>query len=347
MPLYHVTRLSPRHRKDSRGKSTIVKPEERERLKTWGKGLSGDIEIRFLVTEDKRSQQLGDFCADLTRLAPRIHVAREEGEPHEAPSIWIGSGLRYHGVPLGTELEPFLEALSDVARGSFRVPSSARNDLQQIRLPADLRLYVSQQCHFCPNTVRQVIPLPAINELIRVTVIDCTLFPEMAQSHDIRSVPTVLLDEQFRWTGSLPLEELVDVMTDRDPAKLSASSLEGMLRDGNAFQLAEMMIAEKTIFPAFIDLLVHKKLFIRLGAMAIMEEIASRNAGLAAQVVDPLWQRFPQAGEQVKGDIVHVLGESGNHEVVPMMRMILDGSYGGEVKEAAQEALDKIAKGAN
>jgi hypothetical protein len=206
---------------------------------------------------------------------------------------------------------------------------------------------VSQQCHFCPVTARQVIALAALNELIRLTIVDCTLFPEMAQSHKIQSVPTVLLDGQFRWTGTLRLEELVEMMANRDPAKLSAASLEGMLREGHASRVAEMMIASENIFPAFIDLLVREKLFIRLGAMVIMEEIASHNPELAAQVIDPLWERFPQAGDQVKGDIVHVLGECGNHEIVPRMRMILDGPHDNEVKEAAQEALERLTKQAN
>ncbi len=320
-----------------------MKQEEKERIEKWCKGLSNELEIRLLATQDKRSQQLSDFCADLTRLAPKIRVVREEGGAHEMPSINIGSGLRYYGVPLGTELEPFLEALSDLDSGaSSRMPASMRNALAQVKVPAELTLYVSQQCPFCPVTSRQVIPLATINEWIRITVVDCALFPEMAQSHNIQSVPTILLEEQFRWTGRLPLEELVELMTNRDPAKLSVTSLEGMLREGHASKVAEMMMAEGRIFPAFTDLLVHEKLFIRLGAMVIMEEISSYNPELAAQTIDPLRERFFQAGDQVKGDIVHVLGECANREVVPWLHMILAGAYDVEVKEAAQEALEKI-----
>jgi hypothetical protein len=319
-----------------------VTPQEKERLRIWGKGLSGDIEIRFLATQDTRSQALSKFCADLARFASKVRVLREEGEPHEMPAVWIGSGLRYHGVPLGTELGPFLEALSDSDQGAACIPRSVRDGLAHIKVPAELRLYVSQQCHFCPVTARQVIPLARMNELIRVTIVDCVLFPEMARSHSIRSVPTLLLDERFRWTGALQLEELVAVMANRNPAKLSAASLEGLLKDGRASEVAEMMLAQESIFPAFIDLLSHEMLFIRLGAMVIMEEISGRNPELAAQVIDPLWERFPPAKDQVKGDIIYVLGESGNHEVVLRLEMILAGSYNSEVKEAAKEALEKI-----
>jgi hypothetical protein len=319
-----------------------VTPQEKERLRIWGKGLSGDIEIRLLATQDKRSQALSKFCADLARFAPKVRVLQEEGDPHEVPAVWIGSWLRYHGLPLGTELEPFLEALSDSDQGSACIPRSVRDDLAHIKVPAELRLYVSRQCHFCPVTARQVIPLARMNESIRVTIVDCVLFPEMAQSHSIRSVPTLLLDEQFRWTGALQLEELVAVMANRNPAKLSAASLEGLLKDGRASEVAEMMIAQGSIFPAFIDLLSDEKLFVRLGAMVIMEEISGRDPELAVQVIDPLWERFRPAKDQVKGDIIYVLGESGNHEVVLRLEMVLAGSCNSQVKEAAKEALEKI-----
>jgi HEAT repeat protein len=164
----------------------------------------------------------------------------------------------------------------------------------------------------------------------------------MAQSNQIRSVPTLLLDEQFRWTGSFRLEEVVEIMTNRDPAKLGSSSLERMLKEGNAAQLAEMMLDKEEMFPAFLDLLIHKKWPVRLGAMVAMEEITDRNPELAAQVIDPLWERFHQVEDPVKGDIIYILGESGDYKIAPRMEMILSGEYHAEVKEAAGEALEKI-----
>jgi hypothetical protein len=205
-----------------------------------------------------------------------------------------------------------------------------------------LRLFISQQCPFCPLTIQHITPLLALNELIHLAVIDCTLFPEMAQAKRIQSVPALLLDEQFRWTGSFLLEEVTEVMTNRDPEQLGSTSLERMLKEGNASKLAEMMLERKVIFPSLLDLLTHHKWPVRLGAMVTMEEITNRDPGLAAQVIDPLWERFQHAEDSVKGDIIHVLGESGNQKVSPRMQMVLDGEYDAEVKEAAREALEKI-----
>jgi hypothetical protein len=316
--------------------------EEEKQIREWNNELSGDIQISLLVTEDQRSKEFMGFCENLTHLAPRIQVAQEEGEPNEAPAIQAGHALRYHAIPLGTELGPFLEALSVSDEKASSISVSIRNHLEKIKLPAVLRLYVSQQCPFCPVAVRHVTPLLAINEFIQLTIIDCALFPEMARSNQIQSLPTLLLDEQFRWTGSFRLEEVVEIMTNRDPAKLGSSSLERMLKEGNAAQLAEMMLDKEEMFPAFLDLLIHKKWPVRLGAMVAMEEITDRNPELAAQVIDPLWERFHQVEDPVKGDIIYILGESGDYKIAPRMEMILSGEYHAEVKEAAGEALEKI-----
>ena len=319
-------------------------PQEEKRIRKWNNELSSDVRITLLVAEDKRSKEFGEFCENLTRLAPKIDIVKEEGEPKEAPVIQIGHAVHYHAIPLGTELEPFLEAISVLDKKSAQIPGSVRDYLEKIRLPVILRLFVSQQCPFCPVTVRQITPLTAVNELIRLTIIDCTLFPEMAQLDRIQSVPTLLFEEQFRWTGSFQMEELLEVITNRDPAKLGTSSLEKILKEGNAAQLAKMMLHKDKIFPAFIDLLIHKKWPVRLGAMVTMEEIDSQNSELAAQVIDPLWERFHRVEDQVKGDIIYVLGGLGRDRIAPRLEMVLNGQYDNEVKEAAKEALQKITR---
>jgi hypothetical protein len=317
-------------------------PQEEAQIRKFNNELSADIDVGLVMTGDGRSKEFEHFCEDLIRLAPKIRLTREEGEPEETPAIQVRHALVYHAVPLGKELPPFLNALSASDGGAENIPTSIGDHLKRIHVPAMLRLFISQQCPFCPATVQRITPLVEANELIHLTIIDCTLFPEMAEANQIQSVPALLLDKQFRWTGSFLIEEVIEVITNRDPAELGSLSLERMLKEGNAAKLAEMMLESGHIFPSLFDLLTHHKWPVRLGAMVVMEEVTSRNPELATQVVDPLWERFQHVEDPVKGDIIHVLGESGNHRILPWMRKVLDGEYDAEVKEAAREALEKI-----
>ena len=79
-----------------------------------------------------------------------------------------------------------------------------------------------------------------------------------------------------------------------------------------------------------------------MGAIVTMEEIADRNTGLATQAVDPLWDRFDQAEDPIKDDILYIFGKVGSNGAVTKLKIVLNGEYSSEVKEAAREALETI-----
>jgi hypothetical protein len=44
----------------------------------------------------------------------------------------------------------------------------------------------------------------------------------------------------------------------------------------------------------------------------------------------------------VKGDLLYIFGLLKNDRIIPKLQVVLKGPYGDDVKEAAEEALDKI-----
>ena len=316
---------------------------EKKQIVKLNECLTRDIKIRLTVSQDPSFKLFKEFCDDLTHLASRIKIAHENDTPQQPPQIQIGNGLHYQAVPSALELQPFLEALAALDNGSPRDisrPIEAR--LKKNNLPATLSVFIAPQCTFCPTVVRQLIALSMVDDKVQLTIIDGTLFPEAAQVHRIQSVPTVLLDDQFRWTGSLPLEELIDTINSRDPASLGKTSLENILKQGQAAHLAAMMLAAEKFFPAFYELLIHDKWSVRLGAMVVMEEIAERNPAMAAEVLSFLWKRFQGAPDPIKGDILYMFGEIRNCRAVSWLNEVLTAEYDSEVKAAAREALEKI-----
>ncbi|MDM8550321.1 thioredoxin family protein [Desulfobacterales bacterium HSG2] len=313
-------------------------PNEEKQITDWNNKCSDEIQIRLILTEDERGKELSKFCDDLSVAAPKVRIIKEKDEAAQAPAIQVGHALRYQAVPLGPELEPFLEALNMPDKKYAHI----QKYLDKIEMPAELRVYIAPQCPFCPATVRQLLPLTSESRFIRLTITDGVLFPEMAQSDNIQAAPTVLLDDRFRWTGSIQLEEILDMMTNRDPSSLGASSMERMIMEGNASQLAGMMLDNENIFPAFFDLLVHPHFSVRLGAMVSMEEIAERNIRLAGTVAKPLLSRLHEQEDQIKGDIIHILGESGGPDLIAELEKISESHDNPEIKEAVKEAIEKI-----
>lgn len=320
-------------------------PDEERRISDWHAGLSKEVSIQCLVSNDDRTGLFKSFCEHMTRLAPGVDVVYRKGDDaKQPPAILLNDRLIYHALPEGLELPPFLESLSLLGEATPPVSPEILARLDTLKAPCLLKLFIAPQCPFCPRTVRDLTPLAIVNEWVKLTIIDGLLFPETAQALNIQSAPTLVFDDRMQWTGQTPVNEILDVVLNQDPSLLSAASMENLLQEGKASMLARTMMAHGMIFPAFYDLITHEKWSVRLGAMVAMEEIIEEDRSLAAQCVGPLWERFSDLDQQAQGDVVYILGEAGNRDIIRDLETVLSGPYNVETREAAREALESIAQ---
>jgi hypothetical protein len=330
-------------RSEQEGKE--MTPQEQKIVSKWSDTIEGKPSLTLLLNQTAQSGQIQSFCDELIHFAPAIHVKTESGEDPSFPEIRVGQNIHYRAVPLENELEPFLEALSSLDSPQNKFSESIQDSLAPIQVPALIKVYVSPQCPFCPKTVRDCIALAQASSLIDLVVIDGMLFPNLTIKDTIRSVPTVILDDQFQWTGSIQISDLINMIVNRDPAMLRAESFIQMIQDGRAADLAQMMVDKGHVFPAFLEVLAHEKWPIRLGAMVAFEYLVEKDRALSSQIVHFLQGRFPQMNDPIKGDVLYLLGESRDETVIPMLQSVIQGDVSPELKEAAQEALATLEKG--
>lgn len=323
----------------------MMTPEEEQLISSRQAGLVTEVPIACVVSKDDRTVAFKTFCEALSRLAPKVSVTYEKADDSEAPpALEVHRGLIYHLIPQGPELAPFLDILLHLGSGSPPLLEKGAGGLEKLKVPCFLKLFIAPECPFCPQMVQDLAPLALESELVTLTVIDGSLFSEMAEPHGVKSAPTLLLDDRLRWTGRTPLDEIIEVMLDQDPSLLSAASLEALLGDGRADLVAKMMLEDGKLFPAFLDMLVHEKWPVRLGAMVAMEEIIERDKSLAEQCVEPLWERIPDLNEQVRGDVIYILGEAGTGEMIPRLEAVLGDVTDVETREAVTEAIETISR---
>ena len=315
---------------------------DKERIRRWGRGLDGDITLRYATTGHAMDERFKSFVDQMADLTPRLRVKKDGDAMVSLPTLFIGSHVGYQALPLDRELEPFLAVLGDGRAFADRIDPETRQRLQQLRAPALIKVYITPHCPFCPATVSILLGLAACSDQVRVTVIDGEMFVEAAQKDRVSAAPTVILDDRFRWTGSVDAGELVTLMLDRDPVDLGPDALRGMIEAGNAEGVAGMMAERGVIFPAFIQLLIHPRWSVRLGAMVSFETLAESDPGLAGEVVEPLVAVFGDVDDGVKGDLIHLLGESGNRAALPFLETVAGGDYDDEVQAAAEEAIEKL-----
>lgn len=319
-----------------------IGPDDREKIRTWAETLTGEHRVGLIPEEGDAGRRIARFLDELTRLVPAVRIEKKDGDGQPGPAILMGNQVRYRAVPTGRELDPFLLLVKGFRAAADALPAEVQSALHRIEVPALVKTYIASDCPFCPETVRRLLILSGACPSLYITVIDGALFPEEAQKDGVRSVPTVILDDGFRWIGLIRESELIDMILNRDPARMGAESFRKIIEDGSAEGLARMMTASGEIYPAFIDLLSHERWSIRLGAMVVFEYLLEESRALALRVISPLWDRFDRAGDPVKGDILHVLGETRHPDLRERLARVSGGNYAEEVREAAAEALDKL-----
>lgn len=305
----------------------------------WNDTLQNTIKLDLIVNNTKKSDLFQSFCNDLSGSAPNVVVTTEKDGNATEPYIKINENLIFKAVPEAKLLKRFLELLSF---DPIHVSKQVIENLKTFDVPVTLRLYISPFCPFCPQVVSDVSQLAFTDKQIKVVIIDGTLFTTLAEEDKITSAPTIVFNDNFRWTGSVNPEDIAEVIGNTKPEELSLSALTTLIETGKATTLAGLMIRQTSIFPAFYDLLTHEKWPLRLGAMVAMEEIIEKKPALAQNAIETLWENFSQYNDPVKGDIVYITGESGNPLFIDKISGIIDGDYSEELKEAATEAVESL-----
>ncbi|MEJ2038023.1 MAG: thioredoxin family protein [Desulfosarcinaceae bacterium] len=317
-------------------------PQDQIILHRWMASRDNLPTIVLAPGEEQDGSALAEYCDQLQKQAPGLTVKKDTDESFQAPAIIIGPNrnIAFQAVPAGKLLEPFLSALSPADPPPDAPAGSGEKRLAQLRHPLQLKLYVAMQCPHCPKVVSALLPLAAASALVRLTVIDAQMFGRKAAADQVKSVPTLIMDDHYRWTGQVDTAEIVKLGIERDPSSMSADSLKQILEAGEAPRAAAMMMEQGKVFPALMDLLTHSHWSVRLGAMVTVEYLAEEAPDLTADLARSLWQRFEDLSDQVQGDVVHVLSLSPSPAAKAYLKSIAKGPYDQEVVEAAREALE-------
>lgn len=303
----------------------------------WAASLPADVtlDLDLHLAAGEAGDLLRRFGEALALETPRLTLRSVPAADGELPGFHIGSNVRFHAVPHHVELEVFLEAVATAAALPPR-PAAPRPR-------AVLELFIAPRCPFCPEALRRMLPPTSADPDLALSVVDALLFGERAAARSVQATPTLLLDGRYRWSGTLPVADILLLAAGSDPTQMGTGAFESLLGNGQAAQVAELMIAAGRIAPAFIALLADERLSARLGAMVVVETLADEAPTLAGTLVAPLWEAFDAAPDPVKGDLLYVLGLVADEHQASRIATVAAGTADADVREAAAEALEAIA----
>lgn len=324
----------------------IFDPAAETMIHNWNKTVEGHIPITLVTTGHTEDDQFYTFSDHITPILSKLDITHKKSKDNPAnihlPGFHLAETIIYSALPLKKELEPFLEALSQLETHTH-LPDAIQQALGQIEVPVRLKLYIALDCPHCPNVVKTIIPLALHCENIHLHIIDGTLFPEAAQVDSVLSAPCLILDNDFRWTGNVQALEVINMITNRDPSVLSSDTLKVILEDGDAAWITRQMLEKRNIFDAFIELMLHDTWSVRLGAMVVVEELAEADPELAVSMCVPLMDRFDGRDITVQGDILYALGEAGDQKTSDWITAKRPELSHPDLVDAAEEALDTLS----
>jgi glutaredoxin len=296
----------------------------------------------FLQNRRPESSLFSEFLQTCQELAPELTVTTEVIDDTELPGLRLGENWRFCAVPEGKKLEMLGEILLAQHGQGQELSQAVKDRWEKLPVAPKLTMFIAPQCPFCPQMVRQLIPLTIYPPKAAIDLIDASLFYETARNNEIKAVPTVIVNEVYRLTGNFQVSELLDLAEKTDPAHLPVAVLERMMVEGQASVLGDMMLAGKKIFANVLPLLLHPEINIRLGAMVALETVGEERPDLIADILPKLWQNFHKRELAVQGDLIYLIGEWGDKTWIEPLTQIRSEVDEPDIQEALEEALEKL-----
>lgn len=318
--------------------------KDRFTINQWVEGRTESIEPVLVPAGGDQDALLEDFCRLLAETAPFIKYKILPDEEGALPEIRVTDNITFSALPLENLLPPFLTALESPAGASPVVSAAVAALLEMVDIPVTLKLYVASRCPHCPRVLQDMIYMAGACPLIHLHVIEGNRFEAAAAEDAVLAAPCLILDNEFRWTGGVSMEEVARYIAHRDPSALGTATLRAVLEAGNADWICEKMKAHGAIFLGFPGLLTHEVWSVRLGAMVVVEALVAEAPALAGQLIPLLLPHFDAAGVTVKGDLLYALGEIGDAATAEIIGELMVDVENEDLKEAACDALAAIAE---
>ncbi|MGL5243611.1 MAG: FAD-dependent oxidoreductase, partial [Sarcina sp.] len=162
--------IENKNNKQSKAISKLLNDNLRTQLKGIFDKMQNEVTLISIVDENmEKSIELKDLVLDLCNLGNKLNtIIYKKGEnpdlewkinADKLPVVALldnkgnYSGVKFHGVPGGHELNSFILAIYNLAGPSQTIDTDILKKIKSINKPVNIKIAVSLACHFCPDVV--------------------------------------------------------------------------------------------------------------------------------------------------------------------------------------------------
>ena len=213
----------------SSGKSSLLNDALRQQIASILDRMERRVTLVSVVDEtNAKSIELRDLILDMASLGEKLEariilkgtdsVLEQQVAANKFPHVALlndsdeFSGVKFHGVPGGHELNSFILSIYNLAGPGQALDTSILDEIKAVDKKVNIKVAVSLSCHLCPDVVVAAQRLAIENENIETEMLDIADFPELRSQHKIMSVPAMIINDEKIAFGSKSMKEMLELI---------------------------------------------------------------------------------------------------------------------------------------
>ena len=211
-------------------KSKLLNDALRNQIKSILAMMEKEVTLVSIVDETmEKSIEFMDLILDMASLGEKLKVEiykRLENPEMEAkinadklPVVALldenknYSGVKFHGVPGGHELNSFILAIYNLAGPGQAIDQALLQEIKAFDKKTNIKVVVSLSCTLCPDVVVASQRLAMENENIETEMIELSLFEDIKRKYRIMSVPAIIVNDDKIYFGAKKINEILDLIS--------------------------------------------------------------------------------------------------------------------------------------
>ena len=214
---------------DRNRRSKLLNDGLRNQIKSILAMMENEVTLVSIVDESiDKSVEFMDLILDMASLGDKLNVEiykksenleiEEKINADKLPVVALldknknYSGVKFHGVPGGHELNSFILAIYNLAGPGQAIDEELLKEIKEFDKETNIKVVVSLSCTLCPDVVVASQRLAMENEYIETEMIDLSLFEDIKRKYRIMSVPAIIVNDEKVHFGSKKINEILDLV---------------------------------------------------------------------------------------------------------------------------------------
>ncbi len=110
-------------------------------------------------------------------------------------------GIRFMGKPDRGEFKTFIDTIVMISKNDYDLSERTLELVEQINEPVDIKVFITNNCGWCPPAVIKAYSFAMVNENIKATAIDCYIFSDLAVKYNVATVPKIIINNRVEQIG--------------------------------------------------------------------------------------------------------------------------------------------------